>query len=335
MTTVFTEDVQALSALATLERARNKTMLITGATGALGAYLTAALAEANHARGLDNTIYALCRDEAKARRLFSSTGARLILQDVSDPLPGVRFDYILHCAGPVGPRAFRDTPEEVLSANVIGTMNLLAHAAATGCEGFVFASTHEVYGETDKQTVPEADMGVLDTMSARSCYAQGKRTAETALACYYEKHGLRAMSARLSRFYGPMMNLSSGLFVCEFFRDVLANRPVRVRGDAQLLRPLCYISDAAAAMLYLLFDGEGGQAYNVQGDETPTIGDIAEAVANLGGTGAELSLPETIGAAPHGQALDTAKLQRLGWKQSVPLLDGLERTFCHLREAAR
>lgn len=335
MTTVFAEDIQALSSLALLERARNKAILITGATGALGAYLTAALAAANEARGLDNTIYALCRDGAKARRLFDETGVRLLIQDVRDPLPGVRFDYILHCAGPVGPSAFRDTPEEVLSANVTGTLNLLAHAAAAGCEGFVFASTHEVYGETEKQTVSESDMGMLDIMSARSCYAQGKRAAETALACYYEKHGLRAMSARLSRFYGPMMNLSSGLFVCEFFRDVLVGRPVRVRGNSQLLRPLCYISDAAAAVLYLLFDGEGGEAYNVQGDETPTIGDIAEAVANLGGAGAELRLPETLGAAPYGQALDTAKLQKLGWKPSVPLLDGLERTLRHLREATR
>lgn len=322
-----TEQKSALAALAARpfwRKAAGKSFLITGATGLLGSWLTAMLLQISREQNLGCRVTALSRNRGKATaQLEEAPDLELLTWDVCTPLPGERrWDYILHTAGLVGPAWFTTAPYEVMRVHTLGAMALLAHAAAHYCKGFVLASTHEVYGETREELLHEEMAGSLDSMDPRACYPQAKRAAETALACRV-RCGLPAVSARLSRLYGENMNLESGLFLCDFLRDALAGRPVWVRGDAALLRPLCHAADAAAAMFYLLFEGVPGEAYNIQGEGALTIGEIAARVGDLSGQGAEYALPETLNRAPHGQVLDCSKIHRLGWQPHIPFDRGL------------
>jgi nucleoside-diphosphate-sugar epimerase len=238
----------------------------------------------------------------------------------------------LHTAGPVGPTVFENNPAEVISVNVEGTLSLLRYAIQHDCQSFVFASTHEVYGQAEGKQIESSPAGVIDPMNPRSCYVLAKQTAENCLTCYSKQYGLHYATARFSRLYGPLMNLDSGLFLCDFINDALVNCPVRVRGGQSLLRPLCYIADAAEAMLRMLVNDSAAGAYNVQGDELPTLGEIAHIVSSFSGSDTEFVHAETESCTRNGHWLDTDKLKSLGWQQNVTLHDGLHRTLDYFRE---
>lgn len=326
--TILYNDIIQLAKLTVWEKLSGKTLLITGATGMLGAYLTLATNEANRLGGYKIRLVLLCRDFAKAKALFGGVECRFLFQDVRKPLGlDEPIHNILHTAGPVGPTIFEQDPTEVISTNVEGALRLLRYAVQYDCQGFVLASTHEVYGQADGEQREDAPSGIIEPMNPRTCYILAKQTAENLLACYSKQYGLRTMSARFSRLYGPLMNMKSGLFVCDFINDVLGNKPVLVRGGLNLLRPLCYISDAAKAALYILAYGASGEAYNVQGGELPNIGEIAETISGYKTYGIQIDRPETKGLPPSGHWLNTDKLKNLEWNQSIKLSEGLKRTF--------
>lgn len=323
------QDINYLSKLPHWESLKGETVLITGATGMLGAYISLAALEACKKKNLDLEVLLMCRNKDKAEALFGKN-QNFLFQDVREELPShVRPSYILHIAGPVGPNEFRDHPVDVLSVNTEGSLNLLQRASACGCKGFVFASTHEVYGKVDGLVNEFSQLGAMDSMDSRSCYGMGKRCGESALACYNSQYGLRTMSARLSRMYGPLMNLDSGLFVCDFIKSYLNNEPVNIAGDGNLMRPLCYIRDAAEALLYILVKGEGGSAYNVQSEELTAICDIADMIAAEGDMDVYMARPETRELIRMGHHLDCTRLKALGWQQRVGINQGICRTLEH------
>ncbi|MDR1579085.1 MAG: NAD-dependent epimerase/dehydratase family protein [Synergistaceae bacterium] len=328
---VLTSDIEYLAKLGLWDFFAGKTILITGATGMLGAYLALSAIEVNRTRGCAIRLLLLGRDRRKAASLFGERECEMLIQDVRAPLATDQaVNCVFHAAGPVGPSVFGSDPEEVLSVNIEGTFSLLRYAIRHDCECFALASTHEVYGAADGERDETSPLFPLDSLEPRSCYVLAKQSAENALSCYHKKYGLRALSARLSRLYGPLMNLESGLFVCDFMKDILSCQPVRVRGGMNLLRPLCYVADAAAAMLFAAVFGKGGFAYNVQGRELPSIGEIAGNIARIGCRHAMFDHPETKNLPPHGHWLNTDRLKNLGWKQTVGLSEGMGKTLSFL-----
>lgn len=325
---ILCEDIKLLGRLPLWENLSGKTLLITGATGMLGSYLALAANEANIVGGYEIKLLLIGRNSKKAKLLFDNIKCEILLQDIREPLKiNAPVHFILHTAGPVGPNVFDDDPSDVISANVEGTFTLLRYAIEHDCQSIVCASTHEVYGKVDGEQTESSMTGIVDTTDPRSCYVLAKQTVENILACFSKKYGLKSASARFSRLYGPMMNLSSGLFVCDFIKDALQSRPIHVRGGQYLLRPLCYITDAAEAMLHILINANAGEAYNVQGEELPTIGEIAEMVSLVGGCSTQYNQPEKGEYPKNGHWLNTYKLKNLEWKQSVKLSDGLKRTY--------
>jgi len=331
---ILNEDIELLARLSLWEKLSGKTLLITGATGMLGAYLALAANEANRIGGYGIKLLLSGRNEVKVKSLFGGVECQFLLQDIREPLTiDEPIHYFLHTAGPVGPTVFENNPAEVISVNVEGTLSILRYAIQHDCQSFVFASTHEVYGQVEGEQTESSPCRVIELTNPRACYVLAKQTAENTVACFAKQYGLRSASARFSRLYGPLMNLRSGLFVSDFFCDVLENRSVRVLGGLNLLRPLCYIMDAAEAMLHTLVAANAGEAYNVQGDELPTIGEIAGIVSSFGDCGTEFCHPETEDYAKTGHWLNTDKIKSLGWQPRVTLSDGLRRTFSYFNEA--
>lgn len=331
---ILCEDIRHLGSLPVWEKVSGKTLLITGATGMLGSYLALAANEANQKGGYGSKLLLMGRDSKKVKQLYDNIECQILLQDVREPLNiDEPIHYIMHTAGPVGPAVFENDPAEVISVNIEGTLSLLRYAVRHDCQSFAFASTHEIYGRVEGEQTESSMSGVIDTTNPRSSYILAKQTAENLLACFSKQYGLKTVSARFSRLYGPLMNLNSGLFVCDFLNDVLHSRPVHIRGELNLLRPLCYISDAAEAMLQILVSANARRAYNVQGDELSTIGDVAKKIALLGNSEVKCDKLETEQFPIRGHWLNTDKLKSLKWQQRIKLTDGLIRTYDYFRDS--
>ncbi|MBQ4105737.1 MAG: NAD-dependent epimerase/dehydratase family protein [Clostridia bacterium] len=321
------------------EMLRDKTVLITGATGMLAYYFTMALMHLNLTRDYNIRVLALVRNAEKAKAKFkgflSDEHFEIIAQDVCAPIEYAgEIDYIFHAAGACSPYFIKHDPTGIIAANTQGTVNVLELAREKKVTNIIYPSTREIYGKVEGvEFIKETDMGIFDPLDARSCYPESKRIAETILKSYLVQHGVPFTVLRIAHSYGPGMIIDSdGRVMSDFISDAVNSRNIVLKSEGLALRAFCYVTDAVSAIFLAMLKGANGEAYNLANETEPTpIRDVAGMLAELfpernikvifeisGDTGSYCNYARV--------GLDTAKLEALGWKPEVKLRDGLRRT---------
>ncbi len=320
-----------------------KTVLVTGASGMLPAYLVEALLFLNEMRpGQHTHVLALVRDGARAQSRFrhyqSRTDLSFVVQDICAPL-GIsqHVDFIVHAASQASPRYFGKDPVGTLLPNVLGTQQLLNLARDHRVQGFLFFSSGEVYGQVDDAhpLIAERGYGYLDPTALRSCYAESKRMGETMCIAWAAQYGVPVRIARPFHTYGPGLRLDDGRVFADFVSDIISNRDIRLKSDGRAVRSFCYLADATAGFLTVLLRGQDAEAYNV-GNEEATISmlDLANTLVGLFPEKRLRVLRETGRVAPGYLASpfsrncpDTSKLRSLGWAPRTSIPEGFRRTI--------
>ena len=336
---VYREDLtRAIAAAGDLSPLKNAAVMITGATGMIGACLTDALTLANDELGLNLRVLALCRDADRARARFDSC-VECVACDLTRPdgeLPEA--DFIVHAASNAHPLAFSGDPVGTMLSNILGTKRLLDRLCQQGRGRLLFVSTGEIYGENPAVTdgFDEDGFGRIDSMNPRSCYPESKRAAETLCASYVRQFGADAVVARLCYIYGPTIAPANSRADAQFLRKALSGEDIVMKSAGSQLRSYAYVADAVSALLTVLLRGETGRAYNVANREsTHTIREYAETLAKLAGVRVTFELPpeaERQGYSTVTRAVQNpARLEALGWKPFAPLEEGLRHTLDVLR----
>lgn len=262
-----------------------KTVLVTGASGFVGSWISAGLlclAE----RGVSLRLLALARRPWVLRKrlepfldLSPMEDVALDLTDPASSLP--RADLIVHAAGDVSPLSEPSALEESL---VSATDRVASHAAAAGAGRMLLVSSGAVYGPQpwDMPNVPETFPGDPDG-SGLDFYGNAKHRAEELTLLRMRGSGTKAVIARAFAFSGPFLPLSGRFALGNFVRDGLVGGPIRVRGTGRPYRSYLDASEMAFWFLSALVKGEAGRCYNI-GSPTPiTIEEVARKVGHLCG----------------------------------------------------
>lgn len=317
-----------------LELMSKSDVLVTGASGLIGAQIVRTLACANRIKNLDVRIWALVRDRKKAELVFTDLLSRndvnLIVGDVNDYLDFEgNIDYIIHAASPTSSRYFVTNPVETILTAINGTKNVLELAKTKNIKSFVYLSSLEVYGvpTPGKEVVKEQDYGYIDPINIRSSYSEGKRMVECLCASYVEEYGVPVKIARLSQTFGAGVDYNDSRVFAEFARCAVEGRDIVLHTEGKTLRTYCYIKDAISAIFYIMLQGENGRAYNVTNKNTAvTIYEMAECVSKLfkdNGIKVRIDVPENIASFGYNPEmrirLDSTCLEELGWKPTVDL----------------
>lgn len=338
---VYREDLsRVIAAAGDLSPLKNATVMITGATGMIGACLTDALALASERQGLNLRVLALCRDAERARARFGAYDCvSCVACDLTRPegeLPEA--DFIVHAASNAHPLAFSGDPVGTMLGNILGTKRLLDQLCEQGRGRLLFVSTGEIYGENPAVTdgFDEDGFGRIDSMNPRSCYPESKRAAETLCASYVRQFGADAVVARLCYIYGPTIAPANSRADAQFLRRALAGEDIVMKSAGSQLRSYAYVADAVSALLTVLLRGETGRAYNVANRaSTHTIREYAETLARLAGVRVTFELPpeaERQGYSTVTRAVQNpARLEALGWRPFATLEEGLRHTLDVLR----
>jgi UDP-glucuronate decarboxylase len=271
------------------EKFKNSTVLISGANGFLPAYMVETLLYLNITRDLNIKVIGLVRNREKASVRFSHYKERneltFIVQDVCEPINcNDKIDYIVHAASQASPKFYGTDPVGTLSANTLGTHNLLKLAHENHVKSFLFFSSGEVYGQVDDSQVPtkENQYGYLDPTNLRSCYAESKRMGETMCVSWFHQYGIPTKIVRPFHTYGIGMSLDDGRVYADFVADVINNRNIQMKSDGSAIRAFCYIADATVGFFTVLFRGENAQAYNIGNNECEiSILQLANTLVNL------------------------------------------------------
>jgi nucleoside-diphosphate-sugar epimerase len=222
-----------------------------------------------------------------------------------------------------------------LSANVLGTSNLLSLARRCAVGSFLFFSSGDVYGVVD-QTLPsvaEHNYGYLDPTDVRSCYGESKRMGETMCVSWAHQYGIPVRIVRPFHTYGPGMRLDDGRVFADFVRDIIAGGPITLHSDGSARRCFCYLADATAGFFAVLLKGSPGEAFNVANPEAES------SIAGLARTLARIYANEGVGVAYrartdsvyspspiHATRPDINKIRGLGWSPTTGIERGFQRT---------
>lgn len=183
----------------------------------------------------------------------------------------------------------------------------------------------------------ENDYGVVDPLEVRACYPESKRASETIFKAYNIQYNIPFNIVRIAHSYGPGMNLENdGRVMSDFMANAVKNKNIIVRSDGLAERAFCYITDTISAIFLILLKGESAKAYNISNEkEVVTIKELARCLAILSKSKVIFDIPSI---KPNAYCkykrtgLDTTELEKLGWKPSIDLKQGLELTYKSFKE---
>lgn len=322
------------------DKLRNKSFMISGATGMIGRFLIDVIMEKNNADKLNCHVYALGRDKAKAASRFEgymgSQNFTFVECNINDKIEAEfgEMDFILHAASNTHPVAYSTDPVGTVVTNIIGTNNLLKYAVNHESERFVFASSVEVYGENrgDTEYFAEDYCGYIDCNTLRAGYPESKRAGEALCQAYAKAHGLSVVLPRLSRTFGPTMLMSDSKAISQFIKKGIAKEDIVLKSEGTQLYSYTYVADAVSGLLYCLFEGADGEAYNISDTSCDCLmKDLAQTIADYVGKQVVFEIPDKTEAAGYSKAtkaiLDSTKLKSLGWKAVFDMKEGIEHTI--------
>lgn len=315
-----------------LDFLEGKSVLISGVTGMIGS----AIADALCMSGKNIRVLGLGRSQLRAVERFSYSWFSqdnfcFIEHDVTDTCHlKEKIDYIIHAASPAYPAVFVRYPVETMTANFIGTLNMLKLAEEKKAR-FLFVSSGEVYGEIDKSIKCEQDYGYIDSMQPRACYPNSKRAAETLCSAYSDEYGIDAVVVRLSHVYGPTMTESDNRVSSEFIRKAKLGQSITMRSTGTIERSYTYVLDAVTGIICALHNGKSGEAYNIADEnKVVSIRQLAEITAKTGNVSFTTDIPDEINdGAPiiSRQVMSGEKLRSLDWKCKTDIKTGIEMTL--------
>lgn len=326
-----------------------KKVLVTGAAGFIGAFLSARLVrEGWGVTGLDsvNSYYDPGIKEDRIRMVEAAAGEsegsfRLVRGDLADAALVERtfaegeFDVVVNLAAQAGVRYSIDNPKAYIDSNLIGFYNVLEACRHHPVGHLVYASSSSVYGGNEK--VPFSESDAVD--HPVSLYAATKKSNELMAHAYSKLYGIPATGLRFFTVYGPMGRPDMAYF--KFADTLRAGGTIGIYNMGDCRRDFTYVDDIVEGVVRVIphvptdcGTGARYKVYNIGNSEPAQLLEFVDTLQRvLVGEGV---LPADYDFAAHRELLpmqpgdvavtyaDCSELERdLGYRPSTKLEDGL------------
>ncbi|MET1414841.1 dTDP-glucose 4,6-dehydratase [Roseibium sp. HPY-6] len=287
--------------------------------------LTYAACLENVAPVADSPLYAFeqadIRDRSALKRIFAA----------HQP------DAVMHLAAESHVDRSIDGPSDFIETNIGGTFNMLEASRTYWEEAgkpetfrFHHISTDEVFGSLG-QTGLFTEETAYDP---RSPYSASKASSDHLVRAWHETYGLPAVVTNCSNNYGPYHFPEKLIPVV--ILNALAGKPIPVYGKGENVRDWLYVEDHADALLLVLQEGTPGRSYNVGGENERRNIDLVRTICALldqkrpkadGSYASQITFVTDRPGHDMRYAIDPTRIRdELGWKPSVNVEEGLEKT---------
>ena len=294
-------------------------VLVTGGAGFVGSHLVDRLVERGDSVIVVDNLFTGRKDNVMHH--FGNPNFEMIRHDVVEPIL-LEVDQIYHLACPASPVHYKYNPVKTIKTNVVGTLNMLGLAKRIGAR-FLLTSTSEVYGDPLQHPQVETYWGNVNPIGVRSCYDEGKRTAETLTMDYHRGANLEVRIARIFNTYGPRMCIDDGRVVSNFVAQALRKEPLTVYGDGKQTRSFQYVSDLVEGLMRLM-EGEHVGPFNLGNPGEFTMLELAKVVQDTIDPNARIEFRPNTQDDPHKRKPDINRAKELlGWEPKIPLREGL------------
>jgi UDP-glucuronate decarboxylase len=309
---------------------QSKKILITGGAGFIGSHLAKRLLDSGHTViCLDNFFTGRIENVEQLREYKNFT---LVRHDVTEPFEA-DVDEIYNLACPASPVHYQFDPIKTIKTSFLGAMNMLGLAKRVNAR-ILQASTSEVYGDPTVHPQTEGYWGNVNPHGIRSCYDEGKRSAETLFFDYHRQCDVDIRIVRIFNTYGPNMRADDGRVVSNFIVQALQNQDITIYGDGMQTRSFQYVDDLVEGMIRMMNNDQGFVGpVNIGNPSEFTIKELAEKVLQMIPQSNSRIIYEPLPQDdPKQRQPDTALARRmLDWQANISLDLGLVPTIAYFQ----
>ena len=260
--------------------------LVTGTAGFIGFHVAKRLIAAGHdVVGIDGMTpyYDVALKRRRHAILLQSaqfSARELMLEDaerLAEVYTEFRPDVVIHLAAQAGVRYSLENPGAYISANIVGTFNILELARNQAPQHLLLASTSSVYGANTKMPFEESDR----TDHPLTLYAATKKATKSMAHAYAHLWKIPTTVFRFFSVYGPWGRPDMALF--KFTKAILAGEPIDVYNYGDMDRDFTYVDDIANAITLLVDAVPGSPAPAHDSDDNLGLSPAAPfRVVNIG-----------------------------------------------------
>ena len=300
-----------------------KRILVTGGAGFVGSHLCKKLLEyGNEVICLDNMFTG---NKENIKNFLDFKNFEFIRHDVTEPIL-IEVDEIYNLACPASPIHYQNNPVKTMKTSVLGSINMLDIAKKTKSR-ILQASTSEIYGDPLEHPQKESYWGNVNTIGFRSCYDEGKRSAETLFFDYHRQHQVNIVIARIFNTYGPRMSFDDGRVVSNFIIQALRSADITIYGDGMQTRSFCYVNDLVYGLIKLMESKLPGPI-NLGNPNEFTILELAKIILELTNSKSRIIFKKLPKDDPKIRKPDISKARReISFEPKIELYEGLKLTI--------
>jgi UDP-glucose 4-epimerase len=310
------------------------TVLVTGGAGFIGSHLAdRLLAEGHRVISVDDLATGRIANLSEARgygKEFTFFNMDVRAEGLLSLFERHRPEVVFHLAAQSGVRPSLEDPARDAGINIMGTINVLDCAVATGVKKIVYAASGgTIYGEPKRIPVKES---AAQGSHPASPYGISKKVAVDYLSYYQRYRGLDYTALALGNVYGPRQDPHGEAGVIAIFAaKMLAGEACMIFGDGNQTRDYVFIDDVVHGFVRAIDRGSGRLVNIGTGLETSVNALFKQLAETIGYTGE----PGT-GPLPPGElrriALDISLApSAIGWKPWTHLEDGLGETVAFIK----
>jgi len=244
-------------------------------------------------------------------------------------------DLVIFAAAKVGGiKANNEQPMEFLLENLRVQNNVIAAAHESGVRKLLFLGSSCIYPKLAPQPIPESALLSGPLEATNEAYAIAKIAGVKLCQAFSREYGANFISAMPTNLYGPNDNfdLETSHVLAALLRKAYeakksSARELVVWGTGTPRREFLHVDDCASACLFLLEKYDSPEIINVGCGEDISIHELAELICDVVGFDGELSWDKTKPDGTPRKLLDVSKLRGLGWTPTIPLRDGIAKTY--------
>ena len=310
------------------ELLEGRKVLITGATGMVGSWLTTAiLMGAQSGKISEIQVDALVHSGniTNLRAFRENKNLQLINSEKLFQNKSQDYDLVIHAASPASPQFFRNR-DTLFNINVGFLQKLVEYSKSI--PEVIYFSTGEVYGAGHTEKVSEVSDCRINLELERSMYPLAKLEAEKFLIKISTEENFKFSIFRLFHTFGPGMRIGDGRSFADFIWDGALHKKPRLYSLGTQIRSFLYLEDMVAAVLGIKRDNS---IMNLGSEFPVSIKEFASIVSEESGLSGELDYSKDnskFHASPNDLLLpDITLIKSKGWNQKIPVRTGISRSI--------
>ena len=311
---------------------KTRSALVCGAGGFIGSHLVKRLkAEGMWVRGVD----------LKYPRYAETESDDFIQGDLRDPYVcrqavDRNFDEVYQLAADMGGAGFvfvGENDADIMHNSALVNLNMIEACVKRNCKRVFYSSSACMYPEYNQMDPNNPDCSEDSAYPANpdSEYGWEKLFSERLHLAYHRNYGLESRVARYHNIFGPLGSWNDGrekspAALCRKIATAEDGGSIEIWGDGTQTRSFLYIDECVEGTIRLMRSDHSGP-FNIGSDEMVTINRLAELIMQVAGKSVTINHIDgplgVRGRNSHNELIN----ERLGWKPTARLVDGLERTY--------